>query len=92
MAYKKANEVLPEELLIIIQDYIDGEYLYIPRKEDNKKTWGDRTKSKQLTDQRNQKIYEKYKEGYSVKELAQLYCLSIKSIQGIIRKIKKEVP
>ncbi|MGL5676256.1 MAG: CD3324 family protein [Cellulosilyticaceae bacterium] len=91
MAYKKANEVLPEELLILIQDYIDGECLYIPRKETNKKAWGENTKSIEQTHQRNLEIYEKYKEGYGVKVLATMYCLSIKSIQGIILKIKKQV-
>ena len=31
MGYKKASDILPEELLIKIQDYIDGGYIYIPR-------------------------------------------------------------
>ena len=34
MSYKKANEVLPQALLNAVQQYIDGEYIYIPRKED----------------------------------------------------------
>lgn len=40
MRYEKAQDILPEEILQIVQEYIDGEYLYIPRKEENKKTWG----------------------------------------------------
>lgn len=32
MKYIKAQDVLPEEIVKIIQEYIDGEYLYIPRK------------------------------------------------------------
>ena len=35
MSYKKAADVLPEELIDLIQNYVDGEYLYIPRKEGN---------------------------------------------------------
>lgn len=31
--------MLPEELLELIHNYIDGEYIYIPRKECNRKTW-----------------------------------------------------
>ena len=31
MGYKKANDVLPHDLLHAVQQYIDGEYLYIPR-------------------------------------------------------------
>lgn len=88
MGYKKAVEVLPEELLVLIQDYIDGEYIYIPRKEDNKRSWGETTKARQITDTRNNEIYKKYRAGISVRELADMYCLSIKSIQGIILKVK----
>lgn len=91
MGYKKAMDVLPEELLLLIQDYIDGEYIYIPRKEDNKKTWGEKTKAKEVTSIRNMEIYKKHKDGQSSKELAEEYCLSIKSIQGIIFKIKREI-
>ena len=36
MRYQKANEILPVELVELIQDYIDGEYVYIPRKQENK--------------------------------------------------------
>lgn len=91
MGYKKAVEVLPEELLVLIQDYIDGEYIYIPRKEDNKKSWGEKNEARQITQARNSEIYEKYQRGLSTRELADIYCLSIKSIQGIILKIKREI-
>ncbi len=37
MSYKKAIHILPEELLELIQEYVDGEYIYIPRKSNNKK-------------------------------------------------------
>lgn len=90
MGYKKAIEVLPEELLQLIQKYIDGEYIYIPRKEDNKKAWGEKNKAKQITHMRNTEIYVRYQKGCSVKELAERYCLSIKSIQGILLKMKQE--
>ena len=36
MRYQKANEILPVELVELIQDYIDGEYVYIPRKQGEK--------------------------------------------------------
>ena len=43
MRYRKATEVLPEELVEAIQKYMDGGYVYIPRKEENKKKWGEET-------------------------------------------------
>ena len=40
MRYMKAADVLPPDLLEQIQAYIDGEYLYIPRRETERKPWG----------------------------------------------------
>ena len=37
MGYKKATHILPHDLLLKVQEYIDGEFLYIPRISDNKK-------------------------------------------------------
>ena len=37
MRYQKANEILPENLVELIQKYIDGGYVYIPRKQENRK-------------------------------------------------------
>lgn len=39
MRYQKANEILPKELVELIQSYMDGGYVYIPRKEENRKSW-----------------------------------------------------
>ncbi|MBP2629312.1 MAG: Mor transcription activator domain protein, partial [Firmicutes bacterium] len=41
MGYKNAICILPDDLIMAIQQHIDGEYLYIPRKEENKKGWGE---------------------------------------------------
>ncbi len=46
MKYTNAKSILPEELLTLIQDYIDGEYLYIPRKQENQKSWGEKMEPK----------------------------------------------
>ncbi|MCJ8172880.1 CD3324 family protein [Clostridium botulinum] len=83
-------DVLPEELLELIQNYIDGEYIYIPRKECNRKTWGENTESKRKISIRNSEIYKKYKESISVKVLSEMYYLSPKSIQRIISNISSE--
>lgn len=90
MSYIKATDVLPEKLLDLIQNYIDGEYIYIPRKESSKKTWGETTGSKKEISIRNIRIYEKYKEGVSIKVLSEMYYLSPKSIQRILSKMKRE--
>lgn len=86
MKYKKAQNVLPEEILELIQNYVDGEYLYIPRKFKNKKSWGELSGTKLDLRNRNLEIAVKYKEGCSIKELAKIYFLSESSIRRIIRE------
>ena len=90
MSYIKATDVLPEEILDLIQKYVEGEYLYIPKKECNRKLWGETTKSKKETYDRNFDIYNKYKEGVSIKVLSEMYYLAPKSIQRIILIRKRE--
>jgi Mor family transcriptional regulator len=91
MSYIRAEIILPKELLELIQEYADGQYLYIPKKPDNRKGWGENTDSKRLTRQRDEEIYEKYKSGSSAVSLAEEYCLSLKSIQRILLKVKNNV-
>jgi Mor family transcriptional regulator len=82
---------LPEEILDLIQKYVQGEYIYIPKKECNRKTWGQTTQSKEKTSARNSDIYKIYEDGVSVKTLSEMYYLSTKSIQRIIFEMKREV-
>ena len=90
MSYIKAADVLPKEIIDLLQNYIDGEYIYVPRKEVNRKAWGENTKSKEMILFRNMEIYEKYIEGNSIDHLSKAYYLSPKSIQKIIAKFKLE--
>ncbi|MFS0783188.1 CD3324 family protein [Bacillus sp. 1P06AnD] len=90
MSYKKATEHLPSELLKVIQEYIDGEYIYIPRKECNKKSWGSTTNTRQELKQRNKKIYNDYLSGIDMNTLSTSYYLSVKSIQRIVLSVKNE--
>lgn len=90
MRYRKAQDVIPEELLKQIQEYIDGEYLYIPRRSGNKKPWGYSTESKREIQQRNQMIYSQYQQGISAAELASTFFLTEKSIFRILKAMKDE--
>lgn len=88
MSYKKATHVLPQELLLKVQEYIDGEFLYIPRVADNKKNWGDTTSTRQELQDRNRQIYADYLAGTNMETLAEKYYLSLKSIQRIVGQLK----
>ncbi len=89
MSYIKADNVLPQELLELIQEYVDGGYLYIPRKNNNRKSWGENTNSKVWMQNRNTEIYNAHKKGFRIPELAKRYYLSEKSIQRIILQEKR---
>lgn len=88
MSYKRAIHILPNDLLEQVQEYIDGELIYIPRKPGNKKEWGSKTSTRKELQQRNMRIYEDYLAGNNLKQLSQDHFLSLKSIQRIIRQQK----
>jgi Mor family transcriptional regulator len=89
MSYIRADKVLPIEIIELIQTYIDGENIYIPRKEDNKQTWGNGTRIRQELNERNSSIFADYQQGIQISELAEKYFLSEKSIQRIVLEKKK---
>jgi Mor family transcriptional regulator len=88
MGYYRAEEILPSNIIKLIQNYIDGEHIYIPRKESNKRQWGSQTLIRQELSERNSSIYSDYQKGYKVYELAEKYFLSEKSIHRILREMK----
>ena len=90
MSYKKATHVLPQDLLRKVQEYVDGEFLYIPRVSGNKKSWGEMTSIRQDLQERNKHIYDDYLAGENMESLAEKYFLSLKSIQRIVGQLKKE--
>lgn len=88
MSYVKAQSVLPEEIIELIQQYIDGEYVYIPRKNGNEKSWGEKNGTRSSLKKRNAEILKKHVRGTTVVELSEQYYLSEKSIRRIIRQEK----
>ena len=89
MRYLRAQDIFPAELFKQIQKYADGEYVYIPKLDANRKTWGENTAAKQQTRTRNAAIYQDYLAGNSVQSLSEKYFLSLKSIQRILSQEKK---
>ncbi len=86
MSYIRADEILPRELLEAIQQYADGQTIYVPRKE--KQEWGSGTSAREFFRERNERIYRAWKEGLSEEELSRRFSLSRKSIQRILRSRK----
>ena len=89
MKYKNAKDIFPDELLKEIMKYVDGQYIYIPKKKEN----NDKviTEYRQEIDIRNSKIYEHYLIGMKYSEIAKMYCLSEKSVRRIVLNEKKKM-
>lgn len=88
MSYINAETVLPKEIIEAIQKYVDGKPLYIPRKNNNRKSWGEISGTRKTLKKRNGEIYLKFLQGVSITELSTMYYLSDKSVQRIIRQEK----
>ena len=84
MKYLKAQNVLPKEIITIIQEFIDGEFIYIPRKDGQQRAWGEKSGTKKSLKERNHQIYGDYIKGVSINALVSKYYLSEQSIRRII--------
>nr|WP_270313149.1 CD3324 family protein [Vagococcus fluvialis] len=84
MEYKKAEEILPKELLREIQNYIQGATLYIPKETHHE--WGEKSGIKDKLHKRNQLIKEKFQQGNSIQSLANDFYLSEETIKKIVYK------
>lgn len=89
MSYKNSIDLLPKELIEQIQEYVDGKVIYIPKKQENKKHWGENTDTKRLLAIRNWQIHTDFENGITIQQLAKKYFLAEKSIQKILKEKKK---
>lgn len=92
MSYRRADEILPENILEILQTYVSGEIIYVPKKKECRKRWGSSTGVNEKLRIRNEQIFEQYQNGVSTKELALQYYLTQKSIQRILREMQIRPP
>ena len=86
MRYQKAEDILPADLLTEVQKYADGVYLYIPRRADHRKSWGNSTRYREELELRNESIRHLRREGLTAQELAERFHLSVKTIQRVLRQ------
>lgn len=84
MKYTNAKKVLPEKLITEIQQYIQGETIYIPKPEMEYQPWGSRSGSRQWLDRRNAAIRRDFKNNIKIEQLAEEYFLSMETIKKIV--------
>jgi Mor family transcriptional regulator len=78
MQYMNAKDVLPETLIVQIQQYVKGSVIYIPQSDDMKEPW------KNELAERNNEIKCKKRCGVSIDELMQEYHLSYDTVKSIV--------
>lgn len=67
MKYVNVNTILPETLIAEIQKYVQGEMIYIPKKEKTHVQWGSRSGARKLLDERNDAIKKHFKTVHAFK-------------------------
>ncbi|MDX8046746.1 CD3324 family protein [Gracilibacillus sp. S3-1-1] len=85
MKTTKAQEILPEELLLALQEYVQGKSIYIPKRE-TKNRWGICSGSRSYYDKRNQQIRNLFHTGTTIEVLATTFSLSVETIKKIVYK------
>jgi len=89
MKYVRVERILPENLIIEIQKYIQGEYIYIPCHPETRKKWGEKSKNRDYINKRNEIIRSKFIGGQTISNLAEEFFLSDSSIKKIVYKKDK---
>lgn len=90
MKYEKAQILLPKDIVELLQQYADGKYIYIPKKAENKKNWGENSGYRDEIKNRNIEILNKHLNGIPIKDLAKQYYLTENSIRRILRAYKTQ--
>ena len=84
--YKKANSLLPKELVKEIQKYAQGQLIYIPKDKNERQKWGENSGGRKRINERNNEINKSFRDGMAIDALAEKYCLSVESIKKIVYK------
>lgn len=84
MKYINGKDILPQPLLEQLQKYVQGELVYIPRKESQRAGWGAVNGARLMIRARNMEICRLYEEGSTVSELMETYHLSEDSIRKVL--------
>jgi len=82
--YLNAEDVLPPHLLRQVQQYVQGQELYIPKGTEDRMGWGQRNGTRAKLELRNQEIRRRFASGESIFSLMEAYHLSYDSIRKIV--------
>lgn len=86
MRYINAEDVLPIKIVEELRKYVEGEIIYIPKKNSSRAGWGEKNGVREEYRERNLRIYQHYRQGMCVGQLVNHYNLSESGIRKIIRE------
>ena len=84
MRYVNAKDVLPPDVLALVQKHTGGALIYVPKKDEEKAGWGQKNGARAQVHIRNNSILDAYKNGTSICELMIEHSLSEASIRKIL--------
>ncbi|MCL2400150.1 MAG: GNAT family N-acetyltransferase [Defluviitaleaceae bacterium] len=84
MKYRNATEILPLQLLQELQQYAQGETLYIPKVK--RRSWGEGTGAKTFYSKRNFDIRNRFLHGVDMEKLSNEYSISEEAVKKIVYK------
>jgi hypothetical protein len=90
--YRNGKDFLPELLLQQLQEFVEGELIYIPRRSEQRAGWGAVNGTRYKLEMRNREIHLHYVSGMTVRELAEHYHLSVDSIRKVLQKQAESSP
>jgi Mor family transcriptional regulator len=87
--YRNAEGILPRHLVQEIQKYIEGQEIYIPKRDESRVGWGESNGTRAYLAERNSRILSAYQDGASVEQLMLQYHLGYDSIRKILQKARR---
>ena len=84
MKYRNATEILPPQLLQELQQYAQGETLYIPKVK--RESWGEGSGAKKFYSSRNSDIRKQFSHGVAMEQLSNKYSISEDAVKKIVYK------
>ena len=84
MKYRSITKLLPSHLLQELQQYVQGETLYVPKVV--RKSWGEDTGAKTFFSKRNENIRKQFSLGENLEKLSEEYFISEDAVKKIVYK------
>lgn len=88
--YRNAEYILPPRLLREVQQYVEGQEIYIPKRAQAKLGWGEMNGTRDYLRERNQAIFRAHLDGANIAQLMREYHLGYDSIRKILQKARRE--